>query len=159
MTARISLLALFTVAATACGTAPVAETSAGIGNLRGDNVTSGTVLEGPDLYNHNGPLLRYLYNRVPGMSVDYQAPVCPRVHIRGRKSLMGSSDPVVYVDGARTSNSCVLQDLHTRDISRVEVYPMGVSNRPGYEAHPNGLILVFIRNGTEESVFLPRYSD
>ena len=97
-------------------------------------------------------MLRYLYARIPGMQVDYSSPVCPRVHIRGRKSLIGSSDPIVYVDGARTANSCVLDDLHTRDLSRVEVYPMGVSNRPGYEAHPNGLILVFLRNGTESDM-------
>jgi hypothetical protein len=37
--------------------------------------------------------------------------------------------------------------LSTRDISRVEVFPMGVPNRPGYVAHPNGLILVFVHNG------------
>ena len=34
--------------------------------------------------------------------------------------------------------------VSTWDISRVEVYPMGVSHRPGYEAHSNGLILVFV---------------
>jgi len=151
--ARTCLLALLTVATAACGSAPpMDDTSAGIGNLRGDNVTSGLVIDGPDLYENNGPLLRFLYARVPGMSVDYTSPVCPRVHLRGRKSLFGSSDPVVYLDGARTANVCILDDLLTRDLRRVEVYPMGVTNRPGYEAHPNGLILVFARNGTEPTM-------
>ena len=151
--ARSSLLALLTLAISACGSAPpMEETSAGVGNLRGNNVAGGMVIDGPDLYENNGPLLRFLYARVPGMSVDYTSPVCPRVHLRGRKSLFGSSDPIVYVDGARTANVCILDDLLTRDLSRVEVYPMGVTNRPGYEAHPNGLILVFVRNGTETTV-------
>ncbi|HET9949365.1 MAG TPA: hypothetical protein VFQ22_10630 [Longimicrobiales bacterium] len=107
----------------------------------------GMVLTGPDLYEHNGTLLSYLYSRISGMVVDYAQQPCPRVQLRGRKSLFGSSDPIVYVDGARTANSCVLEMLSTRDLSRIEVYPMGVANRPGYEAHPNGLILVFVRDG------------
>ncbi len=147
--ARTTVLALLTVAATACASGPISESSAGVGPLPGNNHTGGMVLSGPDLYEHNGSLLRYLYARVPGMTVDYGSPVCPKVYIRSRKSLMGSNDPIVYVDGARTANSCVLEDLYTRDISRVEVYPMGVTNRPGYEHHPNGLILVFVRNGPE----------
>lgn len=150
---RPGLLALLTLAATACGSAQVSEAgSPSLARLPGDNATAGVVLTGPDLYEHGGTLLAYLYGRIPGMTVDYGAPVCPRVDIRGRKSLTGSSDPVVYVDGARTANVCVLQDLWTRDLSRVEVYPMGVTHRPGYEAHPNGLILVFVRNGTESQI-------
>jgi hypothetical protein len=118
----------------------------GVSALPGDNTTSGVVLSGPDLYEHGGTLLAFLYGRVSGMAVDYTSIPCPSVQLRGRKSFFGSSDPIVYVDGARTANSCVLEMLHTRDLTRVEVYPMGVSNRPGYEAHPNGLILVFVRN-------------
>jgi hypothetical protein len=105
------------------------------------------VLSGPSLRDHGGTLLAYLYGRVSGMQVDYSSVPCPSIQIRGRKSLYGSTDPVVYVDGARTANSCVLEQLLTRDLQRVEVYPMGVANRPGYEAHPNGLILVFLLDG------------
>ena len=93
-------------------------------------------------------LLDFLYTRISGMVVDYGSRPCPSIQLRGRKSLFGSNSPVVYVDGVRTANSCVLDMLYTWDISRVEVYPMGVSNRPGYEAHPNGLILVFIHDGS-----------
>lgn len=150
--ARTCLSLLLAVAATACGSAPASETPAGAQPLPGNNSTSGMVLTGPDLYEYGGSLLPYLYARIPGMSVDYGSPVCPRVQMRGRRSITGSNDPIVYVDGARTSNSCVLADLHTRDLSRVEVYPMGVTNRPGYEAHPNGLILVFLRDGRESDV-------
>jgi hypothetical protein len=86
------------------------------------------------------------------MVVNYGSQPCPSVQLRGRKSLYGSSDPVVYVDGTRTVNSCVLEMLSTWDINRVEVYPMGVSNRPGYAANPNGLILVFMHDGSVPGV-------
>ena len=31
------------------------------------------------------------------------------------------------------------------DVARVEVYPQGVTRRPGYGTHAHGLILVFMR--------------
>lgn len=158
--ARFSLLALTAVAVTACG-APRqrSDVTAGQAPLPGNNTTGGLVLTGPDLYEHGGTLLAFLYGRVSGMVVDYSpGQPCPSVQIRGRKSLIGPSDPVVYVDGARTANSCVLEMLDTRDLTRVEVYPMGVTNRPGYESHPNGLILVFQRDGSELTSN-PRLSD
>jgi hypothetical protein len=113
----------------------------------GNNSTSGVVLSGPSLNEHGGSLLAFLFGRVSGLAVDYSTYPCPSIQLRCRKSQYGSNDPIVYVDGARAVNSCVLEMLLSRDISRVEVYPMGVSNRPGYEAHPNGLILVFLMSG------------
>lgn len=146
--ARTSALAIFTVlAASACAPAQKSRAAAGVSDLPGSNNAAGYVLSGRSLQEHGGTLLAYLYGRVSGMQVDYSAFPCPAVQIRGRKSMFGSSDPVVYVDGARAANSCVLESLLTRDLSRVEVYPMGVTNKPGYEAHPNGLILVFLISG------------
>lgn len=142
--ARTSLLALITVSAvSACAPAQKTRAAAGVSDLPGRNNTAGYVLSGPSLQDHGGTLLAFLFSRISGMQVDYSTIPCPSVQIRGRKSMFGSNDPVVYVDGARTANSCVLEQLLTRDLQRVEVYPMGVSNKPGYEAHPNGLILVF----------------
>lgn len=138
---------LVPISAAACGGGSYAPATSGVSGLPGNPTASGIVLSGRDLREHGGTLLGFLYSRVSGMVVDYAAQPCPSVQIRGRKSLTGSNSPVVYVDGTRTANSCVLEMLSTRDLSRVEVYPMGVSNRPGYEAHPNGLILVFVRDG------------
>ena len=125
---------------------------AGVSPSAGNNAGSGIVFSGPDIRDYRGTLLAFLYGRISGMVVDYASQPCPSVQLRGRKSLFGSSDPVVYVDGARAANSCVLEMLSTRDISRVEVYPMGVSNRPGYQVHPNGLILVFVLDGSVPGV-------
>ena len=107
------------------------------------------MLSGPDLREHRGSLLAFLYGRISGMVVDFRAQPCPSVELRGRKSIFGSNSPLVYVDGVRTANSCILEMLSTDDLSRVEVYPMGVTHRPGYDGSPNGLILVFVRDGSD----------
>jgi len=146
--APVSILVLVAlIAASSCAPPQTSRAAAGVSDLPGRNNPAGFVLSGRDLHEHGGTLLAFLYGRVSSMDVDYSAVPCPSVRLRGQKSMFGSNDAIVYVDGARSSNSCVLEQLLTRDLSRVEVYPMGVSNRPGYEAHPNGLILVFLIDG------------
>lgn len=145
-TSRFLIVALSAATVSACGSGAYSKSAAGISPVQGRNSASGIVLEGAALHEHNGTLLNFLYSRVSGMTVTREGP-CPELRMRGQRSLFGSNSPIVYVDGARTVNSCVLDMLLTVDLSRVEVYPMGVVNRPGYEAHPNGLILVFLRNG------------
>jgi hypothetical protein len=60
-------------------------------------------------------------------------------------SVPGITDPLVYLDGTRTRDTCILEQLRATDVERVEIYPMGVTTRPGYSTHPHGLILVFMR--------------
>lgn len=143
---------LLLVPAFACGGPLQSRSATGFSGLPGNNAGSGIVFSGPDIREHGGTLLAFLYARISGMVVDYRSQPCPSIQLRGRKSLFGSSNPAVYVDGARAANSCVLNMLSTWDISRVEVYPMGVSHRPGYKAHPNGLILVFVHDGSVPEV-------
>jgi len=145
---RFLLVALSAVTVSACGSGPNAAPTAGIAPVQGRNSATGIVLSGRALREHNGTLLNFLYTRVAGMSVERSGP-CPDVRLRGQRSLFGSNSPIVYIDGTRTATSCVLDMIHTADLSRVEVYPMGIVNKPGYEAHPNGLILVFLRNGPD----------
>jgi hypothetical protein len=70
---------------------------------------------------------------------------CPVVQLRGRDSLTGSSDPDVYVDGTRTVDTCPLVTLQAIEASRIEVYPLGVTSRPGYPSRGHGLILIFLQ--------------
>ncbi len=72
---------------------------------------------------------------------------CPRVDIRGHDTVSGSSNPIVYVDGTRASDTCVLSSLLAPQVNRVEVYPLGVTPRAGYMTSPHGLILVFMKRG------------
>ena len=69
---------------------------------------------------------------------------CPILQLRGRDSLAGSSDPDVYVDGTHTPDTCPLVTMLAADIGRIEVYPSGVTSRPGYPSSPHGLILIFV---------------
>ncbi len=49
------------------------------------------------------------------------------------------------MDGTRALDTCILGMLRAGDVRRVEIYPMGVTTRPGYSPHSHGLILVFLR--------------
>lgn len=104
-------------------------------------VVSGAELDGPST-----SLITVLRNRVVSMQVTYGG-ICPIVMLRNRKSMFGDNSPLVYVDGARAANTCVLDELSPADVSRIEVYPQGIAPRGGYDSHANGLILIFMRTG------------
>jgi hypothetical protein len=72
---------------------------------------------------------------------------CPQIVLRGRTTVARPTNPGVYVDGARATNTCVLETLNVSDVHRVEIYPMGIAQRGAYEAQAGGLILVFMRRG------------
>jgi hypothetical protein len=131
-----------------CAGAAPASRSGADGEQGVRNTGSAIVIEGEDIQGRGQTLLRVMAERVSSMSVDYSGP-CPSIQIRGRKSLFGSNDPLIYVDGARALNTCVLDDMSPDPVKRVEVYPSGVSHRPGYDTSRNGLILVFVLNGSE----------
>jgi len=105
-----------------------------------------TVLGEKELANEHGTLLDAMLRHVPSIHVGEPAP-CPALSLRGPSTFPGVSDPKVYVDGARAVNTCVLDMIYAGDVERVEIYPMGVTPRPGYVPHAHGLILVFLRNG------------
>jgi hypothetical protein len=69
---------------------------------------------------------------------------CPHLQVRGRDRIVGSSDPDVYVDGTHARDTCPLVALYASQTQRLEVYPSGVTSRPGYFASPHGLILIFV---------------
>jgi len=69
---------------------------------------------------------------------------CPLLELRGKDSLAGSNDPDVYVDGTRTTDTCPLVTIQAVQTGRVEVYPLGMTSRPGYPSSGHGLILIFL---------------
>jgi hypothetical protein len=69
---------------------------------------------------------------------------CPMLELRGKDSMEGSNDPDVYVDGTRTSDTCPLVNIQAISTERVEVYPLGMTSRPGYPSSGHGLILIFL---------------
>jgi len=69
---------------------------------------------------------------------------CPLLELRGKDSMEGSNDPDVYVDGTRTTDTCPLIQIQAVQTERVEVYPLGMTSRPGYPGSGHGLILIFL---------------
>lgn len=106
----------------------------------------GTVVSGPALLDGHGSVLESLRGKVPGLNIRNDGDPCPRITLRNDAAHRAQVTPLVYVDGTRTMDTCILESLRSRDVEMVEVYPTGVTKRPGYLAHPHGLILVFLRS-------------
>ena len=104
------------------------------------------VLTGSALMDGPGSVLAAMAGKVPNLRVRQLAQQCPEITLRGQISIQGVSNPHVYVDGTRTTDTCILETLRTDDVERVEVYPQGFTTRPGYATHAPGLILVFLRS-------------
>lgn len=103
------------------------------------------ILSGSALHDGSGSVLGAMTGKVPSLRV-HQTDGCPEISLRNYVSYVGLSNPHVYVDGTRATDTCVLESLRTNDVQRVEVYPQGVTRRPGYGTHAPGLILVFMRS-------------
>ena len=102
-----------------------------------------------ELFGSRNDLVQVLASRIANaqlVTVDG----CQAMQIRGRKSILSPVLPAVYVDGQHTMSSCSLDMLSATDIERVEVYPMGVTQRPGYHSSAGGLILVFLKAGEDQ---------
>jgi hypothetical protein len=113
--------------------------SAGIGNA--------IVIEDESLESSRGSVISILQTNVRGMSVS-RTEICPHIVLRGG-SRTQTSEVLVYLDGQRISDTCILDALDADALARVEVYPSGVTQRPGYRSNNGGLILVFTKNGSE----------
>jgi hypothetical protein len=116
------------------------------GNPDGPGSTAATVLSTAQL-SRAPSLMSAITTRLPGIRVQGGTRQCPEIALRGRKSITGDNSPAVYVDGTRAVNTCVLEMLHVAEVSRIEIYPMGIAPRLPYKGHPNGLILVFLADG------------
>lgn len=106
------------------------------------------ILTGSVLQAGSGNLLAAMRGQVPNFRVIRNVrKQCPQISLRNNANIPGYFvNPNVYVDGTRTTNTCVLESLRSSDVERVEVYPQGITKRPGYAGHAEGLILVFMRS-------------
>lgn len=108
--------------------------------------TASVVITGGEILKDGRSLLEIMRTRVPGILVTYgSTSSCPEVLLRGRSTVVTPSSPSIYVDGQHAMDTCILTHVDPSDVARVEVYPQGVTSRPGYLSDPYGLILIFIR--------------
>lgn len=141
--APLLALPLAVAVASACGMASK-ESTADANGVRSH--AGGTVVSGPALLDGEGSVLETLRGKVPGLRIRSDNGPCPRITLRNDASYQTQVNPLVYVDGTRSTDTCVLESLRSRDVEIVEVYPRGVTSRPGYDMHAHGLILVFLRS-------------
>ena len=106
----------------------------------------GFVLDGRALEDGPGTIVAALTGKVPNFKLQRNSGECPIITLRNAVSFQGVVNPHVYVDGIRATDTCVLVQLRTQDVARVEVYPQGFTQRPGYGTHAHGLILVFMKS-------------
>jgi hypothetical protein len=106
------------------------------------------VLTGAALEDGPGSIVAAMNGKVPNFRLHGQRihGECPVITLRNAVSFRDVVNPHVYVDGIRATDTCVLEQLRTIDVERVEVYPQGFTTRPGYGMHAHGLILVFMRS-------------
>lgn len=115
-------------------------TEGGVESVGGAIIVSGRALD-----EHRGSILDALEGRVPGMKVLPHLDQCPQISLRSHVTFQSIVNPQVYVDGTRATDTCILQTIRTDNVESIEVYPTGVTTRPGYATHAHGLILVFMR--------------
>lgn len=117
--------------------------------LQGNGVAAAegaTVVTAEELHRSTGSVLRALMGKVPNMKVSFIGlERCPAITLRHYEDIHGNNFPLVYLDGTRANNTCILESVQAYDLERVEVYPMGFTRRPGYGTHTQGLILLFSR--------------
>jgi hypothetical protein len=145
--------AVLTVAALmlgACALGSRAGAGAGDDEDRGPHAqatASRIVLDSLELRGGDPNLLHLLRAHVPTMTVHTGRRQCAEITLRGHQSMLGSNDPVIYVDGTRAADTCVLEMLNVAEIERVEVYPQGI--RSGYMTSPTGLIFIVSRGADQ----------
>lgn len=111
------------------------------------NVGGATIVGPQELRDQGGSVLRAIMGKVPNLKVSFRdMGRCPTIAMRTYKDHHGNDFPGVYVDGTHAGDTCILETLDARDVERVEIYPAGFTNRPGYATNNNGLILVFLRH-------------
>jgi hypothetical protein len=122
--------------------------AAGVPGGPAPSSSGSTILSGEQL-GGGATLLDALGGRVPTLQITRSRDGgCPHVTVRGARSLTARSSAAVYVDGTLMGDTCILDQIPTREVDRVEIHSAGSTNLPlGYRSSPFGLIAVYrVRN-------------
>jgi hypothetical protein len=143
-----SRLVVFSALTVGCKTSQAYDRSNDPGNRPHSPGTTGSlILTGRSLSLDPGrTILDVIRRSMPQLRITGWTPYsrCPMLEMRGKDSMEGSNDPDVYVDGTRTTDTCPLVTIQAVSTERVEVYPLGMTSRPGYPSSGHGLILIFL---------------
>lgn len=140
---RPSLILFLMLSMGGCAPAPPSgQTARSDRNIRTRN--GAIILTGVVLTEARGSILAAMEGSVPNLRVRMRPRGCPAINVRNQTAYRRQVSPLVYVDGARATDTCILDSLRAQDVESVEIYPMGFTTRPGYASHAQGLILVFL---------------
>lgn len=143
-----SLAVLGTLAFAGCSTLnQIADENGG-----NSGIGNAIVIEEQSLSPARGGVVTIMQSHVRGMLVDRNTG-CPHIVLRGGPGRSPAAEPLVYIDGQRISDTCILDGLNVESIARAEVYPSGVTHRPGYHSNSGGLILIFMKNGEDARLY------
>lgn len=144
----VSRLIVLSALGLGCKTSQAYDRSNDPGNRPHSGGTTGSlILTGRALSSDPGrTVLEVIRHSMPQLRITGWTPYtrCPMLELRGKDSVEGSNDPDVYVDGTRTTDTCPLVTITAVSAERVEVYPLGMTSRPGYPSSGHGLILIFL---------------
>ena len=97
------------------------------------------VIRGSEL---SGNLLDGMRSRYGRMTVATRSGQCPQITFRGQRSLQ-SHPPSVYLDDSLMLDTCILTQMNSSDVARIEIYPSGQVSKAGVQFNPSGVILVY----------------
>lgn len=120
-------------------------------NASNSGIGNAIVIDDARLEPSRGGFVTIVQSHVRGMTVS-RSGACPHIVLRAG-SRSEATEPLVYVDGQRLSDTCVLETLNVDAVDRAEVYPSGVTNRPGYHSNNGGLILIFMKDGSDAQLW------
>lgn len=110
-----------------------------------DRRNGAIIIQGAALGDGGGSILDAMNGKVPNMRIQ-RSSKCPEVVLRNAASAGELKNPHVYVDGVRSTDTCILDSIRTTEVTRIEIYPQGFTTRPGYSIYNHGLILIFLRS-------------
>ena len=113
-----------------------------------EGIGNAIVIEDAEFRSNRGSLISILRDNIRGMSVSREN-ACPHIVLRGGIGRSQAAEVLVYVDGQRFSDTCILDSINIESIAWAEVYPSGVTQRAGYSTNAGGLILFFMKNSRE----------
>jgi hypothetical protein len=143
----VQFLAVVSLVPGCAGSRPFDRSTEPGGQPLGSTTAGAVILTGAALSADPGlTVLEAIRRAMPQLHVSgYSDNHCPIVQLRGKDSVVGSSDPDIYVDGTRTVDTCPLVTLQASGAGRIEIYPSGTTSRAGYPTSGHGLILIFLQ--------------
>jgi len=102
-------------------------------------------------------LIDVLRSRIPGLQVstaDWRSPSASSLGLRGQNSLIGPSEPLIFVDGLRLPQPGgigQLEFINPLDVDRIEILPGPAATTYYGTGASNGVVLIYTQTGVSNA--------